>query len=102
MGKMTEVRPAYKGDYYDTILVQLDEAGETDKVVVITQGSTSYDMFPAKNGILWQGSNIFFAGKSYGFETAYQVMLKDVENLEYDAYIYKYRFGFENRCLRSF
>ena len=101
-GKMTEVRPAYKGDYYDTILVQLDEAGETDKVVVITQGSTSYDMFPAKNGILWQGSNIFFAGKSYGFETAYQVMLKDVENLEYDAYIYKYRFGFENRCLRSF
>ena len=99
---MTEVRPSYKGDYYDTILVQLDEAGETDKVVVITQGSLSYDMYPAKNGILWQGDNVFFAGKSYGFETATQVMLKDEDNLEYDAYVYKYRFGYENRCLRTY
>lgn len=101
-GKMTEVRPSYKGDYYDTIIVLLEESGETENVVVITQGSLSYDMYPAKGGILWRGDDIFFAGKSYGYETSNQVLLKDEDSLEYDAYIYKYRFGYENRCLRLY
>jgi len=52
-GKMTEIRPSYKGDFFDTILVLLNEGGETEKVVVITQGSLKYDMYSAKNGILW-------------------------------------------------
>lgn len=101
-GKMTEVRPSYKGDYYDTILVLLDEAGSTNKVVVVTQGSLKYDMYPAKNGILWQGDNVFFSGKSYGYETSNQVLLKQADSLEYDAYVYKYRFGYENKCLRLY
>ena len=52
-GKMTEIRPSYKGDFFDTILVLLNESGDTEKVVVITQGSLKYDMYSAKNGILW-------------------------------------------------
>lgn len=50
---MTEVRPSYKGDFFDTILLLLDESGDTEKVVIITQGSLKYDMLSAKNGILW-------------------------------------------------
>ena len=71
-GKMTEVRPSYKGDFTDTILVLLSEGGETEKVVVITQGSTGYDMITAKNGVLWVGDYVYFAGQSYGYETAMQ------------------------------
>ena len=71
-GKMTEVRPSYKGDFTDTILVLLSEGGETEKVVVITQGSTGYDMITAKNGVLWVGDYVSFSGQSYGYETAMQ------------------------------
>jgi len=35
-GKMSEVRPSYKGDYYDTILVQMDSGGTVDRVTVVT------------------------------------------------------------------
>ena len=98
-GKMTEVRSSVKGNYYDTILVLLDEGGDTERVTVITQGSLGYDMYASKNGILWQGDNIYFAGYSYGFDTANQRMEKDSDALEYDAYVYKYRFGYSNSCL---
>jgi len=97
---MTEVRPAFKGDFYDTILVLLNQGGETEQVTVITQGSLKYDMYAAKNGILWVGEDIFFAGKSYGFETTVQSLKKETTALDYDAYVYKYRFGESNSCLR--
>ena len=97
---MTEVRPSYKGDFTDTILVLLSEGGETEKVVVITQGSTGYDMITAKNGVLWVGDYVYFAGQSYGYETAMQQYTQTAGSEKYDAYVYQYRFGFENRCLR--
>ena len=97
-GKMSEVRPAYKGDYYDTILVQMDSGGTVDRVSVITQGSLSYDMYTAKNGALFVGDIIFFSGWSYGFETDRQTLKKDTD-ADYDAYIYKYKFGEANSCL---
>ena len=68
-GKMSEVRPANKGDYFDTILVQMDSGGSVEKVTVITQGTLKYDMYTAKGGVLFVGDNIFFSGWSYGFET---------------------------------
>ena len=66
---MTEVRSSTKGDFYDTILISLNEGGEVEDIVVITQGAIAYDMYPAKNGVFWLGDDIFFAGQSYGFET---------------------------------
>ena len=71
-GKMTEVRDIYKGDFTDTILVLMSEGGETEQVVVISQGTTGYDMITAKNGVLWVGDYVYFAGQSYGYETAMQ------------------------------
>jgi len=50
---MSEVRPAYKGDFYDTILLQMESNGEILEVTVITQASLKYDMFTAKNGIFF-------------------------------------------------
>ena len=38
-GKMTEVRGTNKGDWYDTILVLMNDGGQTDKVVAISQGT---------------------------------------------------------------
>jgi len=101
-GKMSEVRPSYKGDYFDTILVQMDSGGSVDKVTVITQGSLSYDMYTAKNGVLFVGDNIYFSGWSYGFETNLQTLKKNATSPDYDAYVYKYRFGYPNTCLRMF
>jgi len=68
-GKMTEVRDSSKGDYYDTILVKLSDGGDVENVVVISQGSIGYDMYPAKNGVFWINDDIYMAGKSYGFQT---------------------------------
>ena len=50
-------------------------------------------MYSAKNGVFWLGDDIFFAGQSYGFETQLQTLQKDRNNLEYDVYVYKFRFG---------
>jgi len=66
---MTEVRSSNKGDWYDTILVLMDEGGQTEKVVTISQGTLQYDMYGAKNGIFWVGDDIYFAGHSYGYKT---------------------------------
>jgi len=101
-GKMSEVRPNYKGNYYDTILVQMDSGGTAQKVVVITQGSLGYDMYTAKNGIFFIGDNMYFSGWSYGFETERQTLKKSTTSPDYDVYIYKYRFGQTNTCLRLF
>lgn len=69
-GKMGEVRPSYKADYFDTILVLISEGGETEDIVVITQGTTGYDMLNGKNALFWVGNDeVFFAGSSKGFET---------------------------------
>ena len=59
-------------------------------------------MFSSKNGIFWVGDDVYFAGKSYGFETSRQKLKKPITGsttLDYDAYVYKYRFGFPNKCL---
>ena len=98
-GKMTEVRSTYKGDWYDTILVLMDEGGQADKVVTISQGTLQYDMYGAKNGIFWVGDDIYFAGHSYGYKTKVQELAKATDTQDYDAYIYKYRFGWSNDCL---
>ena len=98
-GKMTEVRGSNKGDWYDTILVLMDEGGVADKVVAISQGTLQYDMYGAKNGIFFVGDDIYFAGHSYGFKTQKQTLEKDSDALDYDAYIYKYRFDWGNDCL---
>ena len=68
-GKMSEVRPSNKADYYDTILVLMDSGGSVEKVSVISQGTLKYDMYTAKNGIFWVGESVYFSGWSYGFET---------------------------------
>jgi len=73
-GKMTEVRGTNKGDWFDTILVLLNEGGQTSKVVAISQGTLQYDMYGGKNGVFWVGDDIFFAGHSYGFKTQKQVL----------------------------
>lgn len=101
-GKMSEVRPAYKNDFYDTILILMDDGGSMKKIVVISQGSLKYDMNTAKNGLLWVGNDVYFAGWSYGFETDRQTLQKPTDSPDNDVYIYKYRFGWENRCLRLF
>ena len=56
-------------------------------------------MYSGKNSVFWVGDNIFFAGHSYGFKTNKQELVKDVDALDYDAFIYKYRFGWTNSCL---
>ena len=71
-------------------------------MVVITQGSLKYDMYTAKNGVFWVGDNIFFSGWSYGFETDRQTLSKAADKQDYDVYVYKYRFGYPNTCLRLF
>ena len=92
-GKMSEVRPAYKNDFYDTILILMDDGGSMKKIVVISQGSLKYDMNTAKNGLLWVGNDVYFAGWSYGFETDRQTLQKPIDSPDNDVYIYKYRFG---------
>ena len=48
----------------------MDAGGyEIQKVVTITQGTSEYDMFSARNGILWVGDDVFFAGMSKDYET---------------------------------
>jgi hypothetical protein len=62
-----------------------------------------YNMFSSKNGIIWVGDEVYFAGKSYGFETTRQKLKKPITGsttMDYDAYVYKYKFGFPNKCLR--
>ena len=73
-GKMTEVRGTNKGDWYDTILVLMDDGGVADSVVAISQGTLQYNMYGAKNGVFWVGDDIFFAGWSYGFKTQKQTL----------------------------
>lgn len=98
-GKMSDVRASYKSDYYDTILLKLNDGGETEDIVVISQGTIQYDMFAAKNGIFWVGDDIYFSGWSYGFSNERQSLVKDASSPDFDAYIYKYRFGWNNDCL---
>ena len=85
---MTEVRGIYKGDNTDTILVLMSEGGQTDSVVVISQGTTGYDMITAKNGVLWVGDYVYFAGQSYGYETTMQQYRSTAGSEKYDAYVY--------------
>ena len=66
---MTEVRSSTSGDFYDTILLKMNIGGEVEDIAVISQGSSSYDMFTAKNGIFWADGDIFFAGSSTGYMT---------------------------------
>jgi len=73
-GKMSEVRDSQKGDFFDTILMEMDETGEPTNVVVISQGTLGYDMYTAKNGVFWVGDNVFFSGYSKGFQTKLQTL----------------------------
>jgi hypothetical protein len=59
-------------------------------------------MYTAKNGVLFVGDSIFFSGWSYGFETDRQTLKKNATSPDYDVYVYKYRFGYPNSCLRMF
>ena len=101
-GKMTEVRASTKGDFYDTILIRLNEGGETEDVIVISNGQLAYDMYPAANGVFWIGDDVYLAGQSYGFGTYLQTLEKEADSPDYDAYVYKYRFGVDwwNECLQ--
>lgn len=104
-GKMSQLRGSNKGDFYDTILFLLDQSGDVDKAVSISQGTLSYDMYAASHGIInipgtYQTEDYFFSGWSYGFETKYQILdpttfpdIKDVDDLDYDTYVYKYNFA---------
>ena len=56
-------------------------------------------MYGARNGILWVGDDIYFAGHSKGYKTKVQELAKETDTRDYDAYIYKYRFGRPNDCL---
>ena len=51
-GKMGQLRGSAKGDFYDTILILLDQSGEVKSAVTITQGTNGYDMYSASNGII--------------------------------------------------
>ena len=99
-GKMSEVRSSGSGDFYDTILVRMSRGGDIEKVTSISQGSLKYDMYTARNGVLFlDPETVYFSGWSYGFETRLQTLSKDVNNRDYDAYVYKYRFDSSNDCL---
>lgn len=98
--KMSEVRNnAYKGDFYDAILIKLSESGDNEAVVTISQGNLNYDMFSSKNGIFMVNDYVYMAGYSYGYQTNLQTLTKDTTALEYDAYVYKHKFGIANQCL---
>jgi hypothetical protein len=103
--KMSQLRSSTKGDFFDTILFLLDQAGDIEGAVSITVGlTTQYDMFAASNGIInkpgtYQQEDYYFAGWSYGFETKYQSLtptshptVKDADDLDYDSFVYKYNF----------
>ena len=80
-------------------------------------------MYTAKNGILWVDDDVYFTGWSNGYKTRRQSLEKEKKTIETvgkgkggrkgaityettypdsDAYVYKYRFGRENRCLQPF
>ena len=77
----------------------MDKNGLTSSLLIIHQGISLHDMYGAKNGIFWNGDNIFFSGYSDGFSTRRQDLSNDM-GLS-DAYIYKHRFGVTNDCLSA-
>ena len=99
---MSEVRPTYAGEFYDTIILLMNGGGEVQNSVVISQGSLKINMNTAKNGLFWVDDAMYFAGWSQGFETEYQSLEKSVDKLDSDVYVYKYRFGEFKMCLRLF
>jgi hypothetical protein len=112
-GKMSQIRANSKGNFYDQILFLLDQQGDVDHAMTVTQGSLSYDMYSASQGIFnkrgtYQDEHYYYAGWSYGFETKYQKLdpvsypeVKDSANLDYDTYVYYADFNLadDNNCL---
>lgn len=112
-GKMSQIRSNSKGNFYDQILFLLDQQGDVDHAMTVTQGSLSYDMYSASHGIFnkpgtYQDEHYYYAGWSYGFETKYQKLdpvsypsVKDSANLDYDTYVYYADFNMadDNNCL---
>lgn len=100
--KAQEVRDSeYRGNFYDTILLTLDRSGNIDDAVTISQGSLAYDMYSASQALFHKGSDYYFTGWAYGFETTYQTLEADSTNPKYDAYVYRYQFDRDSyTCLR--
>lgn len=112
-GKMSQVRQSGKGNFYDQLLFLLDQSGDVDTAVVISQGTLGYDMYSASHGIVnkrgtYQDEHYYYSGWSYGFETKYQKLdptsfptVKDSANLDYDTYVYSVDFNAadEHQCL---
>ena len=100
--KMKEVKGPNAGNWYDSVLLLMDSGAQQPKVVTISQGpDLQYNMFGARNGILWVDGDVFFAGAAKGFKTNYQELLGGDWSRDLDAYVYKHRFGTEasNSCL---
>ena len=62
--KMGEVRSPRAGNWYDTVLLLMDaHSAELAKIVTINhEPEYRVDMESARNGILWVGGDVFFAG----------------------------------------
>lgn len=45
--KMKELRYFEEGNFFDTILMQIDPSGDVEKAVSFSNEATSYDMFSA-------------------------------------------------------
>jgi len=113
-GKMSQIRANSKGDFYDQILFLLDQQGDVDTALTVTQGSLAYDMYSAPHGIFnkrgtYQDEHYYYAGWSYGFQTKYQKLdptsypeVKDSAVFwDYDTYVYYADFNEadSNNCL---
>ena len=54
----------------------LNLSGDVVNAVIISQGTTNFDMYTAQNGLInmpstWEREDYFFAGWSRGFKTKY-------------------------------
>ena len=105
-GKMSQLRGSNKGNWYDTILMLLDQSGDVERAATISQGTlgTVGSMYTAENGILnvagtYEDENYYFSGWSKGYETKYQKLnwetfpdIKEKSAEDADSYVYKYDF----------
>jgi len=82
----------YASNFYDMALIQYDPSGDIHRAVVISNYNLEYDMYAATQGIFTINKSIYFAGWSYGYKTRAQELAKDIDNPDYDSYVYRYDF----------
>jgi hypothetical protein len=81
------------GDFYDTVLLQIDGTGNYINAVQISNKDSKINMYSASNGIFALNGDFFFAGWSAGFQTKLQINTYTTTLENQDAYLYRYKFG---------